>query len=407
MKRINISNDGSYFLLMTLLYVICPFVSFVIALLLFRNRVSQFFFVAYAFYFGFQLGAQLDLSQHWNNYQNLVGKSFGEMWSDIVTLYLGKEPYHILLKWFLSKFYITERTFSGIAAAMYATIFIFFIRQFKDYYSGGLKLQQFLVLSVMTVTVEYYWYLGLRFWTAGFFFMTVYCRYIITGKKKWLLTVPIAALFHIVFVVPVIATAFVEITRNNRIVQIVLVVISLLYKYVNFGFMKFMASLSFVKMFYKSSYQNKDIQASMARRAKDYYESGNVIYQSRIPLMLFFSFVFFYFLWAKNRSVFKSYSKMSGLILIMFAISNFGYSDYVFYDRFLKLTCLISYSYLFLLLFEKKNAWFNNHLFFCFILFIIIISSLAIALFQERAYISDISLWFGNFLYLLPINKGV
>ena len=102
MKQLNISNDGSYFFMMTLLYVICPFLSFVIALLLFRNRVSQFFFIAFAFYFGWQVGPNLDLLNHYHNYLRFFDKPFLWAFSDVETLYIGQEPFHILFKYILS-----------------------------------------------------------------------------------------------------------------------------------------------------------------------------------------------------------------------------------------------------------------------------------------------------------------
>ena len=97
-QKIRITNNGSYALMLAILYAISPILSLCVALMMYKNWVSQTFFILFAFYFGFQLGPNLDLMQHYHNYLDFFGKSFFDRYSDFATLYLGKEPFHIVFK---------------------------------------------------------------------------------------------------------------------------------------------------------------------------------------------------------------------------------------------------------------------------------------------------------------------
>ncbi|UKI44219.1 MAG: hypothetical protein L6U16_00720 [Porphyromonadaceae bacterium] len=123
--------------------------------MMYKNWVSQTFFILFAFYFGFQLGPNLDLMQHYHNYLDFFGKSFFDRYSDFATLYLGKEPFHIVFKYILSRVELSSRVFCGCAAAIYATTFIYFIRQFKDFYTQKMGWLRTLVLLTLAVTVEF------------------------------------------------------------------------------------------------------------------------------------------------------------------------------------------------------------------------------------------------------------
>ena len=96
---------------------------------------------------------------------------------------------------------------------------------------------------------------------------------------------------------------------------------------------------------------------------------------------------------------------MFAMILLMIAFANIGYSDYVFYERFLKFAALIAYSYMFLLFAEPANKWICKHLFVTVPLLVIGVLSLVIALVQQRLIISDLSLWLGNFFSDVSLSE--
>ena len=405
MKYIKVSTNGSYFLFMTLLYVVSPLAAFVVALALYKKTVSQFFFIAFAFYFGYQLGPNLDLEMHWRNFQSIQGMSFFEMYSDYATLYIGQEPYHIIFKYLISEFQASERVFGGAACALYALSFILFIRQFKELYSQKMLTIQLLVFLTIVVIVEFFWYVGLRFWTGVFVFMIFYCRYILTGRKLFLALTLTCLLFHVALATLFLAAVFVEFTNKYKVVQYVVLGVSFVFRFVYFGFDKLMSNIPLVQMFYKSNYNKDFYQKIIADKFKKNHEEGNIIYTNRIAFMLIIFFIIIYALWRRNKNLHKDYPKMFGMVLILLAISNFGYTDYVFYDRFIKITTLVAYSYLFIVLFNDRNLWLNKSFFTKLVLMAIVCGSLLIALVQFRHLVMDINLWFGNYWSYIPLQE--
>lgn len=399
--KIKISNNGSYFLLMTLLYAICPLLSFIIALLFFRNAVSQFFFIAFAFYFGWQVGPNMDLLNHYHNYLDLFGKPFSWILTDPYTLYIGQEPFHIVFKYILSIFRASERVFAGCACAIYATVFIFYIRQLRPYFNN-LNLIRIIVLIGAVVAVEFHWFFGLRFWTGAFVFMIFYVRYTITKKKLYLFLTTTCLLFHVVLIIFVGCAFLAEVVRSARL-QYIFLIISFFYKYIDYDFTKLIASLPFVKLFYKANFQTSHLQNYLAQKTKDYLEHGNLVYRARLPILIFGIFLTLLILWVKNKNVNKVFPKMYGTLLIMFAIANFGYSDIIFYGRVLKMATLIGYAYLFIVISQQENANTIKSILTKFFLGMIVCFGLLTALVEERMFLMNALLWFGNFFTPVPL----
>lgn len=405
MQYLKVSSNGSYFLFMTLLYVVSPLLCFIIALLLYRRTVSHFFYVAYAFFFGYQLGANYDLMMHYQNYLTFWDRSFVESYTDFETLYLGQEPFHFVFKYLLSRFNASQRVFSGCACAIYAIIVTFYLRQYQHIYLGRMDFSQLLLLFIMAVVIEYYWYFGLRFWNGAFIFMILYSKHVITGKKIYIFLTPLCLLFHVAMATVVVVAFASHLLKNQRLVTYLLFATSFVFKFISFKFDKMMASFGFVKSFYKVNYQKDFYHKAIEKVTKEKLLEGNFVYNNRIPLMLFFFFIVVFALWVKNKNVNRRYSQMFAMILLMIAFANIGYSDYVFYERFLKFAALIAYSYMFLLFAEPANKWICKHLFVTVPLLVIGVLSLVIALVQQRLIISDLSLWLGNFFSDVSLSE--
>ena len=171
----------------------------------------------------------------------------------------------------------------------------------------------------------------------------------------------------------------------------------------DFGFAKFVASLPFVKMFYKTNYQSQDLQTFLAQKTKDYLENGNIVYRLRLPIMIFGIFFTLFLLWIKNKNVNKVFPQMYGMFLITFAVANFGYSDMIFYGRVLKMATLVGYAYLFMVISQKENVNTIKSLFVKSIMGGIVLFGLATALVEERMFLLNIPLWFGNFFTEVPL----
>ena len=216
-------TNGTYALLMTILFFVSPFLTFVISLCLFRNVISQIFFVAFAFYFGWQVGPNMDLLNHYHNYLTFLGKSLWQMFVDPYTLYIGKEPFHFLFKYILSIFRASERVFAGCACAFYAACFILYMRQMRQYFQH-LNLIKLIILIGAAVAIEFHWFFGLRFWTGAFVFMIFYVKYMVTKNKLYLLLTPVCLLFHVVLVIFVGCAFLAEIIRSVKLQYILLAV---------------------------------------------------------------------------------------------------------------------------------------------------------------------------------------
>ena len=94
---------------------------------------------------------------------------------------------------------------------------------------------------------------------------------------------------------------------------------------------------------------------------------------------------------------------MYGMFLITFAVANFGYSDMIFYGRVLKMATLVGYAYLFMVISQKENVNTIKSLFVKFIMGGIVLFGLATALVEERMFLLNIPLWFGNFFTEIPL----
>lgn len=405
MKLFNLTNTGGYFLLMTLFFIVSPLLCLIISLFYYKKTVSHFFFILYAFYWGYKTGANLDLMMHYENYLKIMDNTFWGMYSDIETLYLGQEPYHIIFKYILSRFHATQQIFAGCACASYTTFFIFFIRQLKPIYSKNINVLQELVLMTIAIVVEFYWYFGIRFWTGCFIFMTFFCKFVITGKLKYLFLTPICMLFHITLATIVFVAFLSYFLKNHRISIYFIFFSSFLFRFIDVAFDKIISSLGFVKYFYKSNYQKEFYQQAIAKVTKERLESGNIVYDNRIPLMLLFCFFIFIFLKLKNIKLNLQHPQMFAMILLTIAISNFGFSDYLFYERFLKFATLLSFTYLFFVLDNPLNQWIFKFTSIKVAFILIVVLSLIIALYQQRMIIGDINLWLGNSFSNISLNE--
>ena len=159
------------------------------SLLLFRksHKVAMFCFILFAFYFGWFYPLQLDLLVHYENFVRVAKFSFFKLYKDPETLYLGKELYPILFKFIVGKISIEPAFFSAIACSLYASAFMFFMRAFRKDYIKPMTTLQYILLVALFGIVEYYWFLGLRYWTGFFVFIGFYTRYLRDNNPKYLI----------------------------------------------------------------------------------------------------------------------------------------------------------------------------------------------------------------------------
>lgn len=389
---------GTYLLTQIVMYLIAPVTSFITSLRFYKSSISQIFFVLFAFYFGYKVDVQMDLFRHYVDavYEWNIGLS--NAMQDPSCLYWGKEPYHFLFKWLIGQFSHSSRFFAGCAAATYATVFLFFIRQYRQFWQGRLRITPLLALLGMAVTVEYYWYLGLRYWTGAFFFLGFYSKYILTENRKFLLLSCLCVFFHYAHLVLILA-AFINYIfgKHRKIIYFLLAASCVLRVTVN-NIQTFLANLPFSDVIMKPMTLDEDNQERGLEITEFYHEQGNFVYQNRPIFLLFVLIAAFYMLWRKNKQIFHgTYEKFFTFLLTMASIVNITYTNITFYERTLKVLLVAGFCYLFLLLQRSDSLWINKRPGINLLLFIAGMLSILIAAVQQRATLFSPDIWFSNF----------
>lgn len=393
----SVKSDGKYLAIQAIAYLTFPIISFALAIANYKKGVSQIFFILFAFYFGWQIDCVLDLENHYENFRTyFIGHSLSEIFSNVNVYDIGKEPYHIVIKYIIGCVSDNSHFFAGCAASIYAIVFVAFLRQFKQFYTKRQQRMQFLVLCCVVFTVEYYWYLGFRYWTGAFFFLTFFLKYINTRRRKYLLISFCAILFHAAHGIAIVAVLLALLLKHRRKTLYAIAIVSMVMRTTGNWMYVVLGKIPILKIFVKDSYYDSGIQTSIEERGAFFRSEGNIVYQYR-PDILFGVAVFVLFLlWRKNKKLNDTYPLFFAMLLLLFSITNFLYMDFVAYDRTYKMLIVMLFSYLYLLLQEKKNLWINKKLLLVSLLFLVVVFALLTAVIQQREYLADLSIWFGS-----------
>ncbi|MEG1861832.1 MAG: hypothetical protein RR206_09115 [Bacteroidaceae bacterium] len=401
--------DGSFdyklLIVFCFLIITIPILGLLLAILFYKKTTSQAFFVVYAFYFGYMVDAYADLGVHYNNFLQFVNNPIEKAWSLPFTDYLGEDPYHKIVKIVISQFSSSSRFFAGVCCSIYAFIVICFIKQYDFIFQRKMEKLHFLVFLLLLCVVEYYWYLGLRYWTGVFFFMTFYSKYILTNKKNFLLISCLAVLFHKMHFIIIMMLLLDIILTNRDKLRYVLVFLSFGLRQMSSFFVQKTYEIGFIQDIMGSkfnSYTNavENIEDSKTEMLRN---EGNIVYQTRSDLLFGFFLFIMFLLWRKNKQLTTSYHRFYTFILSSFIVVNLGYVNIVLYERIYKFFILCCFSYLFLLLNEKKNKWINKNMYVLTITSVITLYMFIIPIVQMRKYLFDISIWFSSFIIISPL----
>ena len=85
------------------------------------------------------------------------------------------------------------------------------------------------------------------------------------------------------------------------------------------------------------------------------------------------------------------------MFLTGYTISNFGYGDIIFFDRFMKVSVLMLYTYLFIVITKNYHMVSGYNIIFMIVVFIPLLYSILTPLVSQRALLYHIDLFFGNF----------
>ena len=97
-------SKGRYFLLQSLVMLVSPITSFLIALRFYKSTVSQIFMLVFAFYFGMHFYLAWDISKHYVNMRMFYcDKSLTEILNNPFAISDGLDFYHVALKYIISR----------------------------------------------------------------------------------------------------------------------------------------------------------------------------------------------------------------------------------------------------------------------------------------------------------------
>ena len=380
--------------------LISPITSLFVCIRFYKSEISQLFFIIFAFYFGYHLGFVHDLMNHYNDMIELYyNRSAREIFADERIYIMGKDYYHVLFKFIVSRISNSSQFFGGAACASYAAFFIFFFRQLKLFYNNN-KLTIFSALLLLTISfiVEFYWYQGLRFRTGIFYFAAIYLKYLNTNKKIYLLALLVTPLIHFTLIM-LLATLLLEyILRYTGIIsRVVLFVLSIIVRLQDIDFVPFMLKHIPITRNLSIAVTDDRIRNSWRSRMADVRENGNIFYGHRNDVLLLFGLIIFLFIRRYNAHKDPKYGVLLTFSLTMFTVANFGYGDMTFYDRFYQAAILVFYTYLFSI--SVKNANQISHKVYLISIFVVfpMLYAAATQIVEQRQYLFHLDFIFGNF----------
>lgn len=388
-----------YLFLQLALMIVSPISSLVVSIRLYKSAISQVFFICFAIYLGYYMGFVYDLMRHYQDIPMLyVGRDWDEIINDIRVYMLGSDYYHICIKYILSRFTESRQIFGAVASGLYATAFIFFFRQFRQYYRDKLPLFCLVLLLCVTTVVEFFWYQGFRFWIGVYVFMGFYIKFINT-KNYWYILGTFAALFFHFSLVVLLMAMFLNklLSFTSKYVRWALVLLSLFVKSLNIDFVPLMLRLIPWTNGLGIALTDEKIRANTLEHMAEMRELGNSVYLNRMPLMIFLGLMLMIFMRKLKISFDSHFGKMFYYAVTLYTIANFGYGDITFYTRFLQASVLMLYSYLFIVCVQNKDVLSRYGMQLLVIALIPLFYSLAIAFVQIRAYFFHPELIFGNF----------
>ena len=387
-----------YFIVQCLLFLVSPLLSLILCAVYYKEYISQFFFILFAFYFGYQTDVVMDLANHYSTLKYFVDPSVNP-WTHPYVLYLGKEPFHFIFKYIVSFFSTDSRFFAGVAAATYAFIFLSFFNRLRPFYLQKMSQYQVLALCGIVFCVEYFLYLGLRYWNGAFFFLCFYLQYVLTNKNKYLFFSFGAILFHFVHIFPVLcAIATVFFGKNSKIKYIILSV-SLIVRFFGgpliFYFLDIFSSLK--QTIVKDKFFNSNYQEIVLKEAEWRAQYGNIVYENREYVSFTILSIVYFLIWKRNKQFYLQYNKFYSFVIYMFSMSNFvHHSGEVLDERITKFFILSLFVYLFLILNDKQNLLINKNNLVKIIFMLLIIFIALTAIVEQRKYLFDLIIWVGN-----------
>ncbi len=390
-------SKGKHIILQTLLMLVSPLASALVAIRFYKRGISQIFLVIFAFYFGMHFYLANDITNHYIRMRMYYcGKSFAQILSNPDALGSGLDYYHIVLKYLISRVTESREAFAAINCALYSAMFLFFFTQFKEFYKKFMPVSCGILLLCVVFTVEFYWYQGVRFWIGVFYFAGFYLRYVNTEKKRYLLFTVGCVFFHYTLVnLLAILIANWLLSKIWVWFRVILLGISFIYRIISVDFMgwviKNIPGLDLGKR--TVSYIHDD----MLKRVEKLRAESNIFYGYRSELMVFFGVLILMVLWSRRVKFSTKYLQIFFFAMTIYTVVNFAYIELIFYDRFIKIGVLMFYSFLFVTACQNYEKFKGVSLIVMILSFVPMFYAVLTQVIEMRNHLSFIELWFGNF----------
>ena len=371
------------------------------SLLLFRksHKAAMFCFILFAFYFGWFYPLQLDLLVHYENFVRVAKFSFFKLYKDPETLYLGKELYPILFKFIVGKISIEPAFFSAIACSLYASAFMFFMRAFRKDYIKPMTTLQYILLVALFGIVEYYWFLGLRYWTGFFVFIGFYTRYLRDNNPKYLIFSLSCLLFHFAHLAIVLALLLEYILRKRLYVIYLLAAVGLVVRFLDWDIPSLIVPYVSKYGVLNISYTDQSIAESTREYTQEYREVQNLVYAWRNEILFFVGIVTARLLYRKTRDISLVENNLWRISWLVYAIANFSFASIVLNDRLTKVACVLLYTCLWCFVSRfaaQRKTPISIPPFALLFLGVCVLFGFLTTLVSQRESLLSLSLWFNN-----------
>ena len=392
-------SKGQYILIQTVLMLLSPIVSFIVALRFYKHGISQIFMIIFAFYFGMHFYIADDLTNHYINMRMYYSdKSWQEILNNPLVYGIGHDFYHLILKYCISRFTSDRTIFAGINACLYAAVFIHFFREFRKFYNKFLPVMCGILLLCVIFTVQFYWYGGVRFWIGVFFFAGFYLKHINTEKLIYLPIAFCCIFFHFSLVtLPLVWILNWLLSKIWVWFRVILLGFSLIVRTIHFDFVPYLVKHVPGAEVMGLSRMDARIHAGLQKKIALIRETGNMVYLYRNEVLLFFAIILLMIFWARKATMPKKYMSIFFYSLTIFTIVNFGYAELIFYERFLKVAVLLLYTFLFITAYENYDKLKGVSLIIMMISAFPMIFAILTPLVEMRKHLYKPELFFGNF----------
>ena len=384
------------------LMLISPIIGFFLSIFCFRQKSALLLFILFSFYFGWFYEPQLDLLNHYNSFLRVIGVSPFKIWFDSDVVYSDHEPYPVLFKYFIGEISSSKNLFSACACSIYTIIFVYgVLGSIRDLYIKRMTPIAWVIFLGIIFIVEYNWFLGLRFWSGVFVFISFYIRYVRTEKLKYIWLSCLCVAFHFSLIALCVAAFINYLLKDNFKIRYIILGVSFFIRIIKLPLAIITAKLDIMKGFVTNASRDDQIIKSVAKRMEYFRTEGNQFYMLRNDILLLGALILIYYLYKyENKYFYKSNSQLWGMFLMLFAISNFGYMDLTLYDRFFKATILLLY--IFLYLYVSKDGFKigqQGQILMSTICAVPVLYAFLTMVVSQREYLWNIELWFNNFLW--------